>query len=186
MAAVKNANSWPVTPVGHLAFDVFQTKFGFCLFAINQHGLFAVSLGETEAELTEEFLASKKLKVGRVAPQRDSVLLAPYQRVFQAYLAGEPWPTECVLDLAGTPFQLQVWNALLRIPFGQTLTYGQLAQRIGKPSAVRAVANACGANPLAVVVPCHRVVATDGKLTGYRWGVDRKQKLLANELACRG
>jgi AraC family transcriptional regulator of adaptative response/methylated-DNA-[protein]-cysteine methyltransferase len=82
------------------------------------------------------------------------------------------------LDVSGTYFQKEVWAALQTIPMGQTRTYWQLAQQLKRPTAVRAVANACGANPVAVVVPCHRVVGSDGQLRGYRWGVERKQKLL--------
>ena len=88
---------------------------------------------------------------------------------------------ELPLDIRGTAFQQQVWSALLRIPPGSTVTYAQLASAIGRPTATRAVAQACGANPLAVVVPCHRVVGSDGSLTGYRWGIKRKRTLLDAE-----
>ena len=85
------------------------------------------------------------------------------------------------LDLYGTPFQKIVWKALLGILPGETLTYTQLANRINKPDAVRAVAGACGANKIAVIVPCHRILRADGGLGGYRWGLERKQILLARE-----
>lgn len=85
------------------------------------------------------------------------------------------------LDIRGTAFQQRVWQALREIPCGATISYGELAREIGKPNAVRAVASACGANPVAVVVPCHRVVGSDGALTGYRWGVERKRALLERE-----
>jgi AraC family transcriptional regulator of adaptative response/methylated-DNA-[protein]-cysteine methyltransferase len=85
------------------------------------------------------------------------------------------------LDLRGTVFQLRVWNALRQIPRGQTRSYSQLARELGNPKAVRAVARACAVNRVALVVPCHRVVGADGALTGYRWGVERKRKLLAAE-----
>ena len=87
------------------------------------------------------------------------------------------------LDLAGTPLQQQVWQALQAIPVGSTLTYTDLAVRVGRPQAVRAVASACAANRLAVVIPCHRVVGRSGSLTGYRWGLDRKRLLLDMEAA---
>ena len=86
------------------------------------------------------------------------------------------------LDMRGTVFQQRVWQALTRISPGETVSYGELAHRIGSPSAVRAVARACGANPLAVAIPCHRVVGADGSLTGYRWGVERKRQLLRREM----
>ena len=83
--------------------------------------------------------------------------------------------------MRGTAFQQQVWAALREIPPGETATYGEIARRIGKPAAVRAVGTACGANQIAVAIPCHRVVGSDGKLTGYRWGVQRKRALLDRE-----
>ena len=97
--------------------------------------------------------------------------------------AGPPTsaPPELPLDVRGTVFQRQVWAALREIPPGETVTYSQLAAAIGRPTATRAVAAACGANPTAVVVPCHRVIGADGSLTGYRWGVERKRALLDRE-----
>ena len=87
------------------------------------------------------------------------------------------------LDIRGTAFQQQVWQALRAIPPGRTATYTEIAKAVGRPKAVRAVAQACAANPLAVAIPCHRVVRTDGDLSGYRWGVERKRKLLDREAA---
>jgi len=87
------------------------------------------------------------------------------------------------LDIRGTAFQQRVWKALRAIPAGRTATYAEIAAAIGRPSAVRAVAQACAKNPLAVAIPCHRVVRTDGDLSGYRWGVERKRKLLEREAA---
>ena len=93
----------------------------------------------------------------------------------------EPLADAPLLTLQGTDFQKQVWRALLAIPAGETRSYGQLARQLGKPQGARAVASACAANRLAIVVPCHRVVAADGKLSGYRWGPHRKQRLLQQE-----
>jgi methylated-DNA-[protein]-cysteine S-methyltransferase/AraC family transcriptional regulator of adaptative response/methylated-DNA-[protein]-cysteine methyltransferase len=90
------------------------------------------------------------------------------------------------LDMSrGTPFQRRVWDELRTIPLGATISYGALARRIGKPAAVRAVANACAANAIAMGIPCHRVVRNDGTLSGYRWGVERKRALLESEIAAR-
>jgi AraC family transcriptional regulator of adaptative response/methylated-DNA-[protein]-cysteine methyltransferase len=85
------------------------------------------------------------------------------------------------LDIRGTGFQQRVWQALREVPVGARVTYGEIARRLGQPTAVRAVARACAANALAVVIPCHRVVRKDGGLAGYRWGVERKRALLARE-----
>jgi AraC family transcriptional regulator of adaptative response/methylated-DNA-[protein]-cysteine methyltransferase len=87
------------------------------------------------------------------------------------------------LDVQATAFQRRVWSALLRVPPGDTRSYGQLAAELGRPSAARAVARACASNPLALVIPCHRVLRSDGKLGGYRWGVGRKRQLLEAERA---
>ena len=87
------------------------------------------------------------------------------------------------LDIRGTAFQERVWQALRAIPPGKTATYAEIARAVGRPKAVRAVAQACAANPLAVAIPCHRVVRTDGDLSGYRWGVERKRQLIAREAA---
>ncbi|HEX8148236.1 MAG TPA: methylated-DNA--[protein]-cysteine S-methyltransferase [Pyrinomonadaceae bacterium] len=85
------------------------------------------------------------------------------------------------LDVQGTAFQRRVWEELRRIPPGQTASYGEIAERVGRPTAARAVARACATNPVALVTPCHRVVGRDGSVSGYRWGVARKRKLLERE-----
>lgn len=97
------------------------------------------------------------------------------------YFAGRRRSFDVALDLRGTEFQVAVWGELLRIPYGETITYAELARRIGRPSAIRAVGAANGANPIAVIVPCHRVVGSNGSLTGYGGGIERKQWLLAHE-----
>jgi methylated-DNA-[protein]-cysteine S-methyltransferase len=102
-------------------------------------------------------------------------------RQLKAYFAGTLWRFDLPLSPAGTPFQLRVWNELVGIPYGETCSYGQLADRIGSPTAVRAVGAANGANPIAIVVPCHRVIGSNGKLTGYGGGLPLKQVLLELE-----
>ena len=98
-----------------------------------------------------------------------------------AYFAGEPVEFDLPLDLRGTDLQRQVWEALLDCPYGRTTTYGEIAQQVGRPTAVRAVGGAIGRNPVAIIVPCHRVISTNGNLTGYAGGVERKRHLLALE-----
>ena len=102
-------------------------------------------------------------------------------RQLDAYFAGELTEFSLPLEPAGTAFQRSVWAALCDIPYGETISYGELARRIGKPQAVRAVGAANGQNPLAIVVPCHRVIGSDGKLTGYGGGLETKEALLALE-----
>ena len=111
----------------------------------------------------------------------DDVVLADVRRQLQQYFAGEHIEFDVPLALTGTPFQQQVWSGLRDIPYGETISYGTLARRIGKPTAQRAVGLANGRNPVAVIVPCHRVIGANGSLTGYGGGLDRKQILLALE-----
>ncbi|MFF2729596.1 methylated-DNA--[protein]-cysteine S-methyltransferase [Streptomyces sp. NPDC058008] len=102
-------------------------------------------------------------------------------RQLAAYFAGELTEFDLPLDLAGTPFQRSVWAELVRIPYGETRSYGELAESLGKPGASRAVGLANGKNPVGIIVPCHRVIGASGSLTGYGGGLDRKQRLLAFE-----
>lgn len=113
----------------------------------------------------------------RDAPARFDVVVAQLDE----YFSGRRTEFDVPLALAGTPFQLSVWNSLLTIPFGQTRSYGQLARDIGKPQAMRAVGLANGRNPIAVIVPCHRVIGADGSLTGFGGGLPRKRFLLELE-----
>lgn len=103
------------------------------------------------------------------------------KRQLDEYFAGRRTSFEIPFELDGSPFQRQVWQALTEIPFGETISYGELARRVGRPGAARAVGAANGRNPVSVVVPCHRVIGADGTLTGYGWGNDRKAWLLRHE-----
>lgn len=111
-----------------------------------------------------------------------NAVLAQAQEEIEAYFAGQRSVFDMPLDLdSGTPFQQSVWRALLAIPLGETLSYGDVSQRIGKPSAVRAVGGAVGRNPISIIVPCHRVMGSNGSLTGYGGGLNRKTALLQLE-----
>ncbi|EUJ32878.1 methylated-DNA--[protein]-cysteine S-methyltransferase [Listeria cornellensis] len=111
----------------------------------------------------------------------DEVRVKPYAEGIAAYLMGARRDFDLSLDIAGTPFQEAVWQALVAIPYGETRTYSEIASEIGKPQAVRAVGTAIGANPVLMVVPCHRVIGKNGKITGYRGGVAMKERLLRLE-----
>ena len=136
---------------------------------------------------TDEGLAEIEFpRGGRAAPPRpgwreDPDALAEPLRQLTAYFAGERRTFALALAPRGTPFQLAVWRELERIPFGETISYAELARRVGRPRAVRAVGAANGRNPLPVVVPCHRVIGSDGRLTGYAGGLELKRRLLALE-----
>ena len=110
--------------------------------------------------------------------------LAPYVKALEDYLAGHTKQLTVVLELTGgTELQRRVWQALQQIPYGETITYSDLAQHVGRADAVRAVASACGKNPLPIIIPCHRVLAKDGSLGGFAWGLPAKQTLLGLESA---
>lgn len=160
-----------------IAYTVVQSALGYLLVAATPRGICSVKLGSNkralEGELRNEFPSASLL------PEQAS--LQNWVSVITEYLAGEQPHLDLPTDVRATAFQHRVWEELRRIPLGQTLTYSQVAERIGNPKAVRAVARACAVNPTALVVPCHRVIGTDKKLHGYRWGLERKAKLLAQE-----
>lgn len=150
---------------------------GRVLLAATDKGVCAISLGDSDAELEafldEEFPAATRM--------RDAAGLADWLAELLHRLTGEPPHQELPLDVRATAFQRRVWEELRRIPIGETRSYREVAAAIGAPGAVRAVARACATNPVSVVIPCHRVIGSDGGLCGYRWGLARKKKLLAKE-----
>ncbi len=164
-----------------IGFTSARSPFGWMIVGATERGLcwlaLAATKSEAEATLRAEFPAA--------ALQRDPALSRWVELAVEGVSSGTNLVQEAaspqVMDLRGTVFQLRVWQALRRIPRGQTRSYSQLARELGDPKATRAVARACAVNRVALVVPCHRVVGADGSLTGYRWGVDRKRKLLAAE-----
>jgi AraC family transcriptional regulator of adaptative response/methylated-DNA-[protein]-cysteine methyltransferase len=149
---------------------------GRLLVAATGRGVCAVLLGDQDDELAAD-LASRFPR----AELAFDTALAPHLAAVLAQIEEHPGAQELPLDLRGTTFQARVWAELRAIPRGSTTSYSHLAAAIGSPRAVRAVANACARNPAAIVVPCHRVIGADGRLTGYRWGLDRKRTLLALE-----
>ena len=145
----------------------------------------ALLLARTERGLAGAWFEGQKHHPGPFTAARrpDDALLRRAADQVLAYFAGESDRFDLTLDLHGTPFQRAVWQALLAIPAGATRSYGEIAKALDAPSAVRAVGGAVGRNPVSVIVPCHRVVGSDGSLTGYAGGVDRKRALLAIERA---
>jgi AraC family transcriptional regulator of adaptative response/methylated-DNA-[protein]-cysteine methyltransferase len=166
-----------------IAYAAAPSALGLVLVAATGAGICAVSFGESEAGLVaglrSEFPAAEIVAAAEAA-EREGLLACA--RAIAAHVAGAPSDlARFPIDLHGTVFQTQVWRALRDIPRGQTRTYAQVAEAIGRPSAARAVAQACAANHAAVIVPCHRVVAAGGGLGGYKWGRARKQTILAGE-----
>lgn len=160
----------------NIDYTLALSPLGTMLVAKTIRGLCALWWGEGK-ELEE--LLKKRFPTANLT--KDDESLAPLCDQINRHLEGESSLPELKLDAWGTPFQQQVWNALLTIPPGETRTYRQVAHMIGRPNAMRAVAGACGANPVALFIPCHRVIRSDGGFAGYRWGVDRKRRLLEIE-----
>lgn len=167
----------PVDPSLRVALG--DCSLGALLVAQNARGLCTIELGDDPQALIDGF----RTRCRDAARADGQEALAPVLARVAAFVESPVGDLGLPLDLQGTPFQRSVWQALQAIPAGRTDTYTALAQRIGRPSAVRAVAQACAANRLAVVVPCHRVLRRDGDLAGYRWGIERKRALLSRESA---
>ncbi|MBU6450366.1 MAG: bifunctional DNA-binding transcriptional regulator/O6-methylguanine-DNA methyltransferase Ada [Cyanobacteria bacterium REEB67] len=160
-----------------IRFAVGESTLGAVLVAQSQKGICAIFLGDDAQALVRSLQDRFPRATFIGGDDRFEKLVALVVGFVQAPAAGLDLP----LDIRGTAFQQRVWQALQAIPTGKTMTYGEIAKMIGAPGAVRAVGTACGANPLAVVIPCHRVVKTSGDLSGYRWGVERKRALLDSE-----
>jgi AraC family transcriptional regulator of adaptative response/methylated-DNA-[protein]-cysteine methyltransferase len=162
-----------------IRYVVRQTPLGWLLMAATERGVCAAQFGGSKGalvqQLRDEFPNANFSSAAAHNPSLDAWCAALIR-----HLAGGPRPT-VPLDLRGTAFQMRVWQFLTQIPRGQTITYQALARGIGKPAAVRAAASACGANSIAILIPCHRVIRGDGSLGGYRWGLDKKRLLLAQE-----
>ena len=155
-------------------FAVGKCSLGFVLVASRGHGICAILLGDDEDALKSE-LQERFPQAGATEGGPDAKALAA------TAIRGVETPARDLgvpLDVSGTAFQRRVWTALREIPVGKTASYSDIAARIGSPKSVRAVAQACAANALAVAIPCHRVVRRDGSLSGYRWGMERKRRLL--------
>jgi len=163
-----------------IRYTIVDSPFGRMLVAVTANGaICALSVNQSdetqERELRRDFRAARILRDDEAAgPAADSVL---------RYLRGETARCETSLEISGTPFQVSVWRELCRIPEGTTRSYGEIAARLGRPAAARAVGHANGSNPVSILIPCHRAIGANGKLTGYRWGLETKRRLLDFEHA---
>jgi len=165
----------------NLRYAIVATPLGRMLVAATERGLSAVRFGESVSELEQAL----RQEFHSAEFHRDDKELREYVEPLLAAIRGENTTVDLPLDIRATAFQKKVWDALKQIPRGETRSYTEVARQIGEPTAVRAVARACATNPVAVAVPCHRVVRSDGDVSGYRWGVERKKKLLEREQAAR-
>jgi AraC family transcriptional regulator, regulatory protein of adaptative response / methylated-DNA-[protein]-cysteine methyltransferase len=153
------------------------TSLGFVLIAATDKGICKIGFGDDTAILVDDLRG----EFANAELVEDAARLAPFLAQIDAYLRGTRQDFDLPLDIAATAFRQRVWDALRRIPYGETRSYSQIAEAVGSPRAVRAVASACATNPVALAIPCHRVVQKGGALAGYRWGLPRKAALLDNE-----
>ncbi|WP_022728015.1 methylated-DNA--[protein]-cysteine S-methyltransferase [Fodinicurvata sediminis] len=161
-----------------IVYGLAPSALGELLLAATEHGLCFIALGtdsqSLEQELHADFPKADELRRDQAAVEE------PLAEVL-AYLEGQMPHFDLPLDIRATAFQRRVWNELVAIPYGETRSYADIAVRLGLPKAQRAVGRACGSNPVSLVIPCHRVLRSDGGLGGYRWGVARKRRLLRQE-----
>jgi AraC family transcriptional regulator, regulatory protein of adaptative response / methylated-DNA-[protein]-cysteine methyltransferase len=160
-----------------IGYSIAKSALGKVLVAATERGISAVYLGDADAKLVQEL----KEEYPRAEISAATDTFERWVKEIVLRVEGKPPRMELPLDLQATAFQRRVWQELQHIPRGSTRTYSQVARALGNPKAVRAVARACATNPVSIVVPCHRVIREDGNLAGYRWGLSRKEQLLAQE-----
>ena len=165
-----------------LAYTIVPWEFGSILLAGTAHGLCWLGIHQS-ADYLESELRADLPKAGIV--RDDDAMRSVMERVI-ASIGGKAFSLDLPLDIRATPFQVAVWRELCSIPLGATRSYAEIARRLGLPRGARAVGHANGSNPLAVLIPCHRVVGADGKLTGYRWGLENKRRLQEYERSASG
>lgn len=158
-------------------YTLAPTPFGLILLAATSHGVAWIGIHDSADYLESELRADYAL----AEVIHDRVRTAPLAAAVVASMIGGAAALDLPLDIRATPFQLRVWRELCAIPRGATRAYGAIARGLGRPAASRAVGHANGANPTAVIIPCHRVIGANGALTGYRWGVEYKRRLLEHE-----
>jgi AraC family transcriptional regulator of adaptative response/methylated-DNA-[protein]-cysteine methyltransferase len=160
-----------------IKYSVFETRLGLMLIAGTERGVCSIQFGTTRNELIDRL--GKEFSAASL--EENSEAMSEWIISLQTYLEGRGKELRIPLDTNSTAFRAKVWEAIRAIPYGETKSYTRLAEEIGQPSAARAVASACAANPVALVTPCHRVIHGDGTISGYRWGIERKRKLLSME-----
>ncbi len=165
-----------------IRYEILDTPAGMLLVGATDKGVCAIQFGESAKSLE----GSLRVEFPAADLRRDPAFLSAWAGQLRAHLGGRLQKLDVPLDIQATAFQRRVWEYLQSIPYGSTQSYGEIAKRIRRPRAARAVARACASNPVAVVIPCHRVVRGDGELGGYRWGEERKRRLLEIEGAGRG
>ncbi len=165
-----------------LLYTAFGSPIGKIFLALTEKGLCAVGINERE----KDFINALE-KAYNIKPVKDNTAFSEFARLLKRYLNGERLEIEIPLDMKGTDFEKRVWKTLLKIPYGRTKSYGEIAREIDLPKGARAVGNACGKNPIPIIIPCHRVVAGNSGLGGYSGGIGIKKRLLRIEgvLCCK-
>ncbi len=158
-------------------YTIADSPLGRMLIAATDKGICAIQFADSDQQLQQGLIREFPFATRR----RDDSAMAEWSATLSRLMQGQPTHSSLPLDIRATAFQRRVWEALQRIPRGETRSYSGVAKKIGMPKAARAVARACAMNPVAVAIPCHRVVREDGEMSGYRWGVERKEQLLAME-----
>ncbi len=169
-----------------IAYSIVDSALGRLLVAGTRRGICFAAMGDSDRRLVAELRADHPRASIRIADpvrSRDDLSVGKWAHAIADYIAGRSAMPTPPMDIRGTPFQFSVWDQLRAIPAGQTRSYTEIARRIGRPRAVRAVGTANGANPISIVIPCHRAIRASGHLGGYRWGLERKRKLLEMEAA---
>jgi len=161
----------------HITYSTIASPIGQVLVAATENGVCAVKIGSDESSLVDEL--QREYPAAEIAESQKP--RNEWIKAIAKHLRGDEPALDLPIDVQATAFQWKVWRALQRIPYGETRAYAEVAKSVGKPKAVRAVARACATNPVALVVPCHRVVPSAGGTGGYRWGADCKQRLLSTE-----
>ena len=168
-----------------MAYSIVDSDLGRLLVAGTRRGICFVAMGDSDETLVAELHGDyprASIRVANKNPSRpEDSHIRDWADALAKYIAeGSPIPTP-PMDIRGTPFQFLVWDELRAIPAGETRSYSEIARRIGRPRAIRAVGTANGANPVSIIIPCHRAIRASGHLGGYRWGLERKRKLLEME-----
>jgi AraC family transcriptional regulator, regulatory protein of adaptative response / methylated-DNA-[protein]-cysteine methyltransferase len=179
----QNSSYGPRGDGAEMAYTIVDSALGRLLVAGTQLGICFAAMGESDQTLAAELRGDYPRALIRVADpnRREDARIGQWVDALAKFVAGHsPMPTP-PMDIRGTPFQFLVWDQLRAIPQGETRSYSEIARRIGRPRAIRAVGTANGANPVSIIIPCHRAIRASGHLGGYRWGLERKRKLLEME-----
>jgi AraC family transcriptional regulator of adaptative response/methylated-DNA-[protein]-cysteine methyltransferase len=158
-------------------YTIASSPLGRMLIAATEKGICAIQFADSDQQLQQGLIREFPFAVRR----RDDAAMSQWQENLSRLIQGQETNPSLPLDIRATAFQRRVWECLQKIPRGETRSYSAVAKKIGMPKATRAVARACATNPVAVAIPCHRVVREDGGLGGYRWGIERKEQLLTME-----